>query len=125
MSFPLQPIITDDQGVVRFKANGIVAYLLESGAIDLNVLHELSCGTPEDWEQFNQLIGYSLSAWGGLQHTSDESWEAANMMHKQGLSSLQARLEAVEGELAALREAMADPIARLYGKHRDDLLSSD
>lgn len=123
MSFPLQPIITDDQGVLRFKANGIVAHLLESGAIDLNALHAMDFKS-EDWEQFNQLIGYSLSAWGGLDHTSDESWEAANLMHEQGLDSLQARLQAVEGELAALREGLAGPIASLYGKQPEDLLSS-
>lgn len=124
MSYPLQPIITDDQGVVRFKANAIVAHLLDSGAIDLNALRGMDF-KPEDWEQFNQLIGYSLSAWGTLQHTSNESWEAANLMHEQGLDSMQARLVAVEGELTAFREVMAEPIARLYGKHRDDLLGSD
>lgn len=124
MSFPLQPIITDAQGVVRFKANGIVAHLQESGAININALLAMDF-KPEDWEQFNQLIGYSLSAWGGLQHTSNESWEAANLMHRQGLDSMQARLVAVEGELAALREALAAPIARLYGKHPDDLVSGD
>lgn len=124
MSYPLQPIITDDKGVVRFKANAIVAHLLESGAIDLNALHAMDF-KPEDWEQFNQLIGYSLSAWGTLQHTSNESWEAANLVQEQGLDSLQARLVAVEGELTAFREAMAEPIARLYGKHPEDLLSSD
>lgn len=124
MSQPIQPLITDDHGVVRFKANGIVAHLMGSGAIDLSALAAMDF-KPEDWEQFNQLIGYSLSAWGSLQHTSPESWEAANLMHEQGLTSQQARLEAVEKELAALREGLAEPIARLYGKHRDELLSSD
>lgn len=124
MSQPIQPLITDEQGVVRFKANGIVAHLLEQGGISMNQLHMLDFSS-EDWEQFNQLIGYSLSVWGTLQHTSNESWEAANLMLEQGHCSLQARLEAAEGELASFREAMAEPIARLYGKHQEDLLSSD
>jgi len=33
---PMQPLIRDDQGVIRFKKNAIVRYLIDHGSIDLN-----------------------------------------------------------------------------------------
>ena len=55
---PIQPLITDEQGVTRFKENGIVYFLAK------NRLNELATMgfSNEDWEQFAQLIGYSLNA---------------------------------------------------------------
>lgn len=58
---PMQPLIKDERGVIRFKENQIVTYLLEKGGIDLNTLAFDACLFPvNDWEQFYQLIGYSL-----------------------------------------------------------------
>lgn len=120
MSQPIQPIITDDAGIVRFKANAIVAHLLDKGGISLNDIAVMDFSR-EDREQLNQLIGYSVSAWGGLESTTNESWEAVSLMQEQGHTSVQARLEAVEGELEALRADLAGPMARLFNKHPDDL----
>ena len=71
-----QPLKKDAQGVIRFKANEIVRYLLDNGGIDLNQLACLDF-TDEDRQQFAQLIGYSLSGYGELSYVSDEAYDAA------------------------------------------------
>jgi hypothetical protein len=60
---PLQPVEWDGKGVLRFKENPIVRFLLDNnGKFDLNTLHRIDGFTRYDWDQFNQLIGYSVSA---------------------------------------------------------------
>jgi hypothetical protein len=52
--FPIQPFIEDSRGVVRFRQNAIVRYLLDEGGLDLN--HLVMIDFPqEDFEQFAQL----------------------------------------------------------------------
>ncbi len=63
---PMQPLVLDD-GVVRFKSNAIVRFLLDHGGYDLNRLALLHF-TDEDRAQFAQLIGYSVSGWGDLSY---------------------------------------------------------
>jgi hypothetical protein len=77
---PLQPIYSDENGVKRFRKNKIVCYLLDNGGLDLNDL-SAALGEKkynEDWEQFAQLIGYSVSGFGDLDYVSDETFEAAD-----------------------------------------------
>jgi len=78
----MQPLIRDDKGVIRFKANAIVRYLLERGPFDMThlLLQEFS---DEDRMQFAQLIGYSLSGYAELEYVSDESYEAAESLANQ------------------------------------------
>jgi hypothetical protein len=73
---PVQPIVKDEHGVVRFKANAIVRFLLDAGSFDLNQLAAMDF-SDEDREQFAQLIGYSLSGFGELSYVSDETYERA------------------------------------------------
>jgi hypothetical protein len=73
---PLQPIERDPTGVVRFKANAICRYLVDSGVADFNQLATMPFAQ-EDWEQFAQLIGYSLSGFGELSYVSDETYSQA------------------------------------------------
>lgn len=79
---PDQPLVMDADGVVRFKKNPIVDFLLDwaqKHGMGLNELHSLP-GAPfakEDWEQFNQLIGYSVSGWGDL--SCHRRWRIAVM----------------------------------------------
>lgn len=65
---PIQPVEWDGKGVLRFKQNNIVRYLLDvvaaKAGFNLNDLHRMSeqAGfTKYDWDQFNQLTGYSVS----------------------------------------------------------------
>ncbi len=57
---PLQPPEWDGRGVLRFKRNALVDFLLETSNHDLNALRRMNF-SEEDWDQFNQLIGYSVS----------------------------------------------------------------
>ena len=57
---PMQPVVVDDQGTHRFKANSIVRWLLDHGPFDLN---DIARGDfpEEDYAQLMMLIGYSVS----------------------------------------------------------------
>ncbi len=71
---PTQPLIVDEHGVLRFKANAIVQYLLDAGPFDMNHLAKIRFFTDEDRVQFAQLIGYSRSGFGELSYVSDEAY---------------------------------------------------
>lgn len=62
---PMQPVVIDEDGIARFKDNKIVRYLLDAGPHDLNRLAIIPFDT-DDWNQFYQLIGYSVSGFGDL-----------------------------------------------------------
>jgi hypothetical protein len=72
---PLQPLVSDDHGIVRFKANQIVQFLLDAGPYDMNKLTMMNFSA-EDREQFAQLIGYSRSGFGELSYVSEETFKA-------------------------------------------------
>jgi len=70
---PMQPIANDPHGIYRFKENAIVLHLVQGRLNELSTLGF----SDEDWMQLMQLIGYSVSGWCGLSHTSDEAADAA------------------------------------------------
>jgi hypothetical protein len=76
MKHPIQPLIKDIHGRLRFKENRIVTFLLENGWYDMNSLAKEDF-SQEDREQFAQLIGYSLDGFGTLSYVSDETYLAA------------------------------------------------
>ena len=117
---PIQPLVMVN-GVKRFRCNEVVAYLLEHGGLDMNHLAAQQFKT-EDYQQFCQLIGYSLSGYGELSWVDDAAYEAAVMVSEADVSSTEARLAHVQQELDALKLALREPMARLYGKHPDDLI---
>jgi hypothetical protein len=67
-------------GVIRFKSNAIVTFLLDRAKqvnmADMNMLAIMDF-TPEDRQQFAQLIGYSLSGYGELPYVDDAAWTEA------------------------------------------------
>ena len=77
---PVQPLKVDPYGVVRFKKNAIVEYLLDGVArrhgIDMNELAVMPF-SDEDREQFAQLIGYSLSGFSDLSYVTDKTYNRA------------------------------------------------
>jgi hypothetical protein len=73
---PIQPLVTHDQGIVRFKENEIVSFLLAAGPFDMNKL-ALMKFSDEDREQFAQLIGYSLSGFSELSYVTDKTYKTA------------------------------------------------
>lgn len=122
MNNPIQPLVIE-QCVVRFKANEIVRLLLQSHpSTDMNRLATLEF-SDDDRRQFAQLIGYSLSGYGDLPYVDDLSYNtAAQMLY--GADERDARIEALERELATMRAAidrLRAPFAELIGRHPDDL----
>ena len=70
---PMQQIVRAEDGVVRFRANKIVVALLERSRDQGYGLNELFAYafSNEDWEQFAQLIGYSVAGFGTLLYVSE------------------------------------------------------
>lgn len=76
---PIQPISIDTAGILRFKNNPIVRFLLESSPYNL---HDLACMgfADNDFEQLEQLIGYSVDGFLDLDFVSDETRETVEAM---------------------------------------------
>lgn len=67
---PMQPIVLDAQGTVRFQSNAIVRFLVDVAGLkgmDLNALAVMPFSI-EDRNQLAQLIGYSVSGFGDLSY---------------------------------------------------------
>ena len=91
---PMQPVIEDARGNLRFRENAIVRYIIDhaadvihpgapatdpatgrpyhQGKLDLGKLLEMDF-PQEDREQFAQLMGYSVTGYHELPYVSDES----------------------------------------------------
>jgi hypothetical protein len=120
MKNPIQPIAKDSNGYWRFKANAIIRYLCDEGLIDLNAIATMGFSN-DDQQQLAQLLGYSLNGYGELGYVDNEAYETAHLMAEKGLSEDKARIEHLETELAFLRKALKEPMARLFEVHPDDL----
>jgi hypothetical protein len=118
--FPLQPLVKDERGTVRFRANAIVKWLLDAKLIDMNRIATMQFDA-EDREQFAMLIGYSLSGFSELSYVSDETVLAAELMAKDGESEAEARNTALRDTIAKAKDGMRQGVAELFGMHPDDL----
>jgi hypothetical protein len=119
LKHPIQPVADDGTGILRFKPNAIVGYLLDAGPFDLNTLTAMHFPA-EDWEQFAQLIGYSLSGAGDLSYMTNETWEAAEKMSK-GADEKDARIAYLEETIATVRQAVKILAPAVFRMHPDDL----
>jgi hypothetical protein len=79
---PVQPLIYDKDGILRFKENTVVRYLLDHGNIDLNMIAKLNF-SQEDREQFAQLIGYSLNGASTLSYMSEDTLNRVDVPPKR------------------------------------------
>lgn len=121
MKNPIQPLSTDNDGVLRFKNNAIVRHLLDSHpTCDMN---DIACMdfSKDDRQQFAQLIGYSLSGYGDLRNYVDDDAFNAAVIRSKGATWEQARIVALQEELDEVRSSLREPMARLFGVHPDDL----
>lgn len=116
---PIQPLAKDADGVVRFKLNTIVQFLLESGPFDLNDLAGRGFPT-EDWRQFAQLIGYSLDGFATLSYADDDTVSAARLM-ADGIDELTARLNTQQELIDQLRDRIRSLATTAFNIHPDDL----
>ncbi|RWS52723.1 hypothetical protein DN586_22335 [Enterobacter cloacae] len=78
-NLPMQPLVIDSHGTLRFKENPIVRKLLDYATEHGYGLNEIAREEfdAEDHMQLAQLIGYSLSGYGTLSYVTDESYEHA------------------------------------------------
>lgn len=63
---PIQRLERDEHGVIRFRENKIVRFLLDQYPPGLNSLVARFYDNREDYEQLMMLIGYSVSGFGDL-----------------------------------------------------------
>lgn len=122
---PIQPMADDGTGVLRFKQNPIVRRLLDDGPFDLNHIAQWPNVSDEDRRQFAQLLGYSLSGFGELWYSDEETYEAADRMAREGKSELEARVEYLEELVHSLKVQLRKPVALLYGRHPSDLMEEE
>lgn len=117
---PIQPIVTDEHGVERFQGNSIVRHLLDMCPDDLNDLARLDF-PQADWEQFAQLIGYSVSGFKELSYVTDDTCEVVDQM-KKGLDERDAELRMLRRKLKDTREILRQSLVPLlFHVHPDDL----
>lgn len=80
---PMQPVFKDEGGILRFRENAIVRYLLDLARkhklADLNSLAEIPF-SQEDREQFTQLIGYTIGGYHELHYVSNASAAQASRL---------------------------------------------
>lgn len=77
---PMQPLVRDEHGTIRFKENAIVRFLLDNGPHDLNSIVRNKDFSQEDLDQFVQLIGRSLCGYHESSYVSEEAKDAAEAM---------------------------------------------
>lgn len=82
---PMQPLARDDDGVIRFKPNAIVRFLLDWATPKGMSLNEMAIMnfSQEDREQFAQLIGYSVCGYSDLSYVSDASLAEADRIARK------------------------------------------
>jgi protein-tyrosine-phosphatase len=128
MKHPIQKVHIDEKGTFRFMQNEIVNFMLEklrSFGYDLNDLH-LDCHKvdPDDWDQFNQLIGYSVS---GIPLKNEKIHDVAQSLYDEKKDKLKGddpntiKESHYEEAYNNLKDALREPIAELYHIHPSDL----
>jgi hypothetical protein len=76
MKHPTQKTALVD-GILRFKRNQLVRYLVDVLPGGMNALAVLPNIDKEDRDQLAQLIGYSVDGYGSLSYSSDHHYNAA------------------------------------------------
>jgi hypothetical protein len=108
-AFPMQPLVRDPDGVIRFRGNRIVRFLLDAGPFDLNSL-ALMPWEDQEREQLAQLIGYSVDGFGELDYVSNDAWETAIAHARTDVPGLVAAVRE-RGKRIAKLEADAEQLA--------------
>ena len=110
-SHPIQPLVLDDKGTLRYKQNAIVRHCVSQ--VGLNTLAKMNF-SDEDWNQLAQLIGYSHA--GSPSYLNEETSAAAWAMHERGLSEAEALVEALREQLQDANERIGSAAATLLGQ---------
>lgn len=120
---PIQPLVRDEHGVVRFKANKIVQYLLRHCNDGMNTLARQGFSL-EDQEQFAQLIGYSHSVARDLPYMNSTTLDVSYKLYQakeEGFDQKDILINYLESRWKRLRKKLADDLVELFEVHPDDL----
>ena len=102
---PIQPPVVDKNGHVRFKENPIINWMLEKGEkgekFDLITIARQGFDRVH-YDQFNQLIGYSLSAYPG----SEDIRSIAFAMYDSGKSEQDTKIEYYEKKISDIKDGL-------------------
>ena len=124
-SHPIQPIVKDGHGTVRFKENKIVSDLLDCASKHGLSLNDIAIRdySNEDRQQLAQLIGYSLSGYSELRsYVDDAAYAAAVAKSKNSKKSdIEIERDHYKAKLMAIKKSLRLPMARLFEVHPDDL----
>lgn len=120
MKHPIQPIVTDDHGVYRFKANTIIQHLFNTRVLDLNEIAVMSFPV-EDRVQLAQLIGYSISGFGDLSYVSNDDYRAAYAMTETDNNEKDAKIQSLEATLDDIRVGLKKASAAAFRIAEEDL----
>ena len=78
---PMQPVVIAQDGRTRFQVNEVVRALLDEASARGFTLNELTVACHDaprsDWEQFAQLIGYSIGGFSELSYVRNETYDRA------------------------------------------------
>jgi hypothetical protein len=101
-SYPCQPVYIDENQVVRFKDNKVALDLvIKAGGI--NSL-DWSDYPIADVEQFNQLLGWSVSAWSRRFASSESIQTLELLLANQELSQQEAQIIALRDRVGELEQ---------------------
>jgi DNA-binding CsgD family transcriptional regulator len=83
---PMQPVVLDADGTVRFKANRVVRWMyeqLKQRGLSLNEIyaaHDVESEDRDDYQHLMQLIGYSVDGYGELSTSDPEIVQVADRL---------------------------------------------
>lgn len=119
-----QPIYKDEDGNLRFKKNLIVEALLsfaEKKGVGLNELYNLSF-PQKDWQQFAQLLGFSLSSYSSLPYVDETEYQTVLKLAKDAnIKYRDAKIAVLEERLNFVKENLKEVVSELFELHPDDL----
>lgn len=100
---PIQPLILDENGVLRFKPNQIVRFLLDGQPIDLNRVMNANFSA-DDRSQLVQLLGIPVSSYADFPCAKAGVVDAAKAAYKLDGASQRRADDAKDEEIRQLKE---------------------
>ncbi len=78
---PMQPLEFDKEGIIRFKQNAIVKFLIDQYSTQvLNYIYVSGDFPWEDYKQFVQLSGHRVSSCKDMKYATDEEIKRLDQM---------------------------------------------
>jgi len=103
MKHPVQPLVRDETGTIRFTTNKIVRWLIESGKLDLSKIAVMPFDA-EDRAQISQLSGYSVGGYMDLSYVTEDMADAVDAAEQAFLAT-----EAASASASALPTTATTP----------------